>query len=73
MIYKIFFNRGEGIYSYEKVKKDEVIKKIIDKEITHSKASDLLYLSTRQIKRLCKNCRENEPQSLYFTKKRHEL
>ena len=52
------------IMSQKEIKKYDIIKKVIDKELSETEASKLLILSTRQIRRLKKKAREKGAKGL---------
>jgi transposase len=60
---------GYIIMSNKELKKLEVIPKIIEKTYTQAKAAQILDLSIRQVKRLCKNYRREGVQGLVSKKR----
>jgi hypothetical protein len=58
-----------GLMSQKEVQRLEVIKRAMAGELDQAQASQLLGLSVRQVKRLCRNVREQGPQGLISRKR----
>jgi len=57
-----------GLMSQREVHRLEVIKRVMDGGLDQGQAAQLLGLSTRQVKRLCRSIRERGPQGLISRK-----
>ena len=58
-----------GLMSQKEVQRLEVIKRVMDGGLEQGRAAQLLGLSTRQVKRLCRSVRERGPQGLISRKR----
>lgn len=53
----------------KELNKLEIIRKVLDKRISQVQASDILSVTTRQIRRICKRYQKEGPKGLIFRKR----